>query len=852
MHPHTPSFFSLCGAHLWRLAATALLSSAVVAQCATGWRSIGDAPFPNGQVTSSTRWDADGPGPAPDLLVVGGYFSMAGSVPASGLAGFDEATGQWTDLGVGSGPAIYVSALGVLASGELVVAGSFSQIGGVAANCIARWNGAQWQSLGSGLGGGPFASVQSLTTLPDGSLVVSGDFTTAGGLPANRIARWHAGSWSPLGSGLSGGNSPYANALVAMPNGDVIAGGRFSSAGGVPASGVARWDGSSWSALGAGLGASFSPVVLSLAVLGDGSLVVGGAFSTAGGLPAANIARWVGGAWSNLGAGTSGPVTALLASGAGGVEVGGFFTSAGQQPAGAVARWENGAWSTYGQGLGSNEVLTFNRLPSGRLFAGGFFNRANGAPMDYATCWDGSSWVAIGPGLSSSDPFEHHQVVVTSVLELPDGDLVLSGDFNLAGGVPVQGTARLNRQARTWTPLGVGPAAADDLALLPNGHLVAAGWFGVQRFDGIAWADLGVGAPAPVSTLAVLADGRLVAGGAFLTAGGSPASRIAVWNGTTWGPLGVGCNDAVTDMVERPNGELVVAGVFTTAGGSPANGVARWNGSTWLPCGTGVTSFSGLKMALAPGGDVYVAGSITAAGGQPASGVVRWDGVNWHAISSTGTSTWPTLIAVLPDGDLLTDAVDATGRRVRYDGSTWSLVDARLIDSPTVLLPLRTGEIAVGVDGWFGSVFPSPGLLMLSSSCPATASHIGTACTSSIGPMQTTSLSLPWLGSVCRTRCSGFAPGSLGFGLLGFTSPATPLSFLHPAGVPGCALLASPDASVLILPTGSDAEVGFGLPTSPVFAGLVLHLQVLQAELGPNGLTRLAGSDGLQWTIGLF
>jgi hypothetical protein len=75
--------------------------------------------------------------------------------------------------------------------------------------------------------------------------------------------------------------------------------------------GVAKWDGLSWSALGGGVSGSLGvfsfPIVEALAVFHDGggaALYAGGSFTTAGGIPAANIARWNGTTWSALGSGS--------------------------------------------------------------------------------------------------------------------------------------------------------------------------------------------------------------------------------------------------------------------------------------------------------------------------------------------------------------------------------------------------------------------------------------------------------------------------------------------------------------------------------------------------------------------
>jgi hypothetical protein len=82
--------------------------------------------------------------------------------------------------------------------------------------------------------------------------VAGGRFTVAGGVSANCIARWDGTSWSALGSGMNC-VSPAASCLSVLPNGDLVAGGRFTSAGGVSANGIARWNGTSWSALGSGM-----------------------------------------------------------------------------------------------------------------------------------------------------------------------------------------------------------------------------------------------------------------------------------------------------------------------------------------------------------------------------------------------------------------------------------------------------------------------------------------------------------------------------------------------------------------------------------------------------------------------
>jgi len=81
--------------------------------------------------------------------------------------------------------------------------------------------------------------VDALAIRPNGDLLVGGRFTSAGGIPASRIARWNGASWSTVGSGMN----DAVRAIAVMPNGNVVAGGAFTVAGGVPSAYWAQWTG---------------------------------------------------------------------------------------------------------------------------------------------------------------------------------------------------------------------------------------------------------------------------------------------------------------------------------------------------------------------------------------------------------------------------------------------------------------------------------------------------------------------------------------------------------------------------------------------------------------------------------
>jgi hypothetical protein len=182
----------------------------------------------------------------------------------------------------------YVSALAV-SGGMLYAGGLFTSAGGKSANCIAKWNGSSWSPLGSGVSDGDaYGPYVSALAMSGSTLYAGGDFTTAGGSAANYIAQWNGSSWLALGSGMSNGDYGIDVSALAVSGSDVYAGGVFTTAGGSAANSIAQWNGTTWSALGSGIGGG----VYALAVSGTGSdLYAGGSFDTAGDKVSLGMAR---------------------------------------------------------------------------------------------------------------------------------------------------------------------------------------------------------------------------------------------------------------------------------------------------------------------------------------------------------------------------------------------------------------------------------------------------------------------------------------------------------------------------------------------------------------------------------
>ncbi|HLP85393.1 MAG TPA: hypothetical protein VK157_13670 [Phycisphaerales bacterium] len=287
--------------------------------------------------------------------------------------------------------------------------------GGVAATrVVAGECGTEFQLAGVlGRTDGP---LRSLLTLPSGDIIVGGKFTQitdANGtvVSANSVARWNGTSWSAMGSGLTGGfegDNTGVNSLLALPNGDIVAGGTFTTSGNTTTNLVARWNGSTWQPLGGGIApgtATSVNRVEALAVLPNGDIVAGGAirnFLIGGSF--GHVYRWNGSAWSTLSGGTTGPVYALaIEQGTGKLLVGGQFGNAGGIAVGNVATWSATiGWEAMGTGLpgGSSAVANFAYGSSGALHASGAFSTPQG--VQGLARWNGSSWTVIAAPASTS------------------------------------------------------------------------------------------------------------------------------------------------------------------------------------------------------------------------------------------------------------------------------------------------------------------------------------------------------------------------------------------------------------------------------------------------------------------
>lgn len=473
--------------------------------------------------------------------------------------------------------------------------------------------------------------------------------------------------------------------------------------------------------------------------------------------------------------------------------------------------------------------------------------------------FDGQQW--------SSLALDTSWFTVESLLDLPNGDIVASGNFWRVGEAGARRIARWN--GAQWVPFGTGLNGRVRAAtVLASGERVLGGDFTVAggapanrvvRWDGISFLPLGAGLDAEVETLVALANGDVVAGGYFQHAGSVQVDGIARFDGTSWSSLGTstGASNSVLAAVELVSGDLVAAGTFSSMGGVSATNVARWDGLAWSALGNGLPGGTVLALAVLPDGSLVAGGNFETYSGAPADYIARWDGTRWSALGSAIGGT-VFVARVLPDGDLLVasdwirlGAQPGPGL-ARWDGTRWHAVRTDLDDVDAIAVR-SDGRVLVGGSFLMLGGQPSAYFAEATPTCPALATPFGAPCIGPAGVLTLTADRLPWIGATFRATAMPFAPNSVGLSMLGYSSPGVPLTTYLPVGVPGCLHLASTEAVRLLVPQAGAASFELAIPENAGFVGLSLFHQIVQLGVDAQGQpTSLSGTNGLALTVGVW
>jgi len=539
-------------------------------------------------------------------IVICGDFTTVNGTARNRIARLNsDGTLDFTFLATGNGANFAVNAAAVQSDGKIVIGGRFTTINDTTRNHIARLNSdgtldASFLAAGSGVNGEVF----SLALQSDGKTVLGGFFTSVNGTARNGIARLNAdgtndASFLAAGSGVN--NSVFA---VAVQSDDrVVIGGQFTNVNGIQRNGAARLnpDGNlDASFLAAGSGAN-APLY-ALALQSDGKIVIGGTFTNFSGtardgIERLNVDGTVDTSFLTSGSGVNSIVRCLALQNDAKILLGGAFTTVNGAVRTGIARLDNlGNLDNAGTGVGRNDVTAVALQSDGKVVIGGSFTSFAGTARNRIARLNGdgtldTTFLAGGSGASGD---------VSAVTVQGDGKILIGGIFSSVNGAQRKGIARLNVDGTLDAGFLAAGSGADSvvkkIAIQADGKILVGGSFtsingtgraSIARLNNDGTLDnsflaSGVGANAPVFTLAVQSDGKILIGGDFTTFNGTSRNRFARLNSdgtldTAFLSTGTGANDQVLALALQSDGKVLVGGAFTSVNSATRNRLARLN-----------------------------------------------------------------------------------------------------------------------------------------------------------------------------------------------------------------------------------------------------------------------------------
>ena len=578
--------------------------------------------------------------------------------------------------------------------GELYAAGSFKLTEfSYNMSTIARWNGRRWAAVG--LPDWSSGAVILAMFIRDDQLYVTGQFSKAGGVPANNIARWDGNQWSALGAGIKG-----TGLDLEWYNNELYVGGTFTQTGSLRVNNIARWNGTTWNDVAGGLTfAQSGASVEGMVATNDGLYVVGG-FNQAGTTPVTSIARWNGTIWSSMGAGVAGLALDITQYN-NQLYVAGMISPINGTP-NSVLRWDGSAWVQFTTPI-THAIWGFQHVDQDLYFI--TISPDINNPRAYK--WNGTMLTPISPaintgGQTSSASWDYDQT--TSVIRY-QGKLHIAGDVGFRDDPYFSyNILRLDDDSR-WHGIGEGVYRMYDShnssMIYAQNHLFLGGLDGklmgsivdlFGAFNGATW----IPELQNKSVEKVASDGTTV----YAATQNQVYQRI----GTQWNMLAGTFNGEIKHMTVA-NGTLYVFGNFTSVDSLAVNHVAKWNGSQWSALGNGIFSqFSPTFSDVAVSGSmIYVAGLglRTSANGADTS-LLRWNGTQWQSLGVT--DTYIDALAVDSQGGLyaggqFTSIAGVPATNLAYYNGQWSALGSGVVGNQYAVVSTLKVDGATLYDG---------------------------------------------------------------------------------------------------------------------------------------------------------
>jgi uncharacterized delta-60 repeat protein len=543
--------------------------------------------------------------------LIAGSFSSVGGVARGNIAKLDQDGSIDSTFGTGAGANGPIYAMALDTSGRILIGGDFTTYDGIARNRIARLtaSGALDFSFdpGSGFDGAVYTIAQGI------DIYVGGDFSTFNGEPRNRLATIHTSGAQQPGSFGGGANGAVRVLVYHSRTGAIYAGGDFTSIGSATRGFFAQFT-SSGSLTGSNL--SFNGSVRAIHLPStysstETSLVVGGDFTSVGGVPRGRLAAFSMPTWggtlsldSQFNFWLDAPCRSVRVLSNTKIILGGDFTtingrwrsrfasilrSSSTSGGSSSSYWDLVAG--YGETGPDGPVHSVALDSDGRPLLGGAFS---GVPPTTRNAFlrlygDAGSSLPATPTSASAVTLSDTQIHISwSASALASSYALESSPDGVTGWVQVYSgtstsftqaglTAGTQRFYRVSALNYNGPSSSTaPVSATTNPDA----WTG----SGSVQSSLPPGSiDGSVSEILRLTDGKIIIAGSFSNVLGSPRKYIArllpdLTLDQSFDP-GQSANSAITQIEPAPNGGVYIYGDFSTFAGATRNDVARLTAS---------------------------------------------------------------------------------------------------------------------------------------------------------------------------------------------------------------------------------------------------------------------------------
>jgi uncharacterized delta-60 repeat protein len=534
-------------------------------------------------------------------MLVGGDFTQFKQVTKNHFARLDVDGTLDQSFIIGTGPDNVVHDLAVLPNGKIIIVGNFTTFNGIARNKIARLNADGTLDTGFNPGIGANNKIFSVSVQPDNKIIIAGLFTAYNGTSRGRIARLLADG--TLDTSFNPGTGAPANIITTaiQPDGKILIGGQFNFYNGTSINKVARLniDGSRDTTFAIGTGVvDIDGGVYAIVLLPDGKMMVGGRFQAFNGTPSNGIVRINSDGATDTGFNVTTPFSVLslaniysvLVLSDGKVTVGGIFSQFNNVSTRNNIIQLNADGSTdagfdlYGIEEDASDIYTINKFPNGKIAITGHFGNYAGIMRNNSI----ARLSANGQLDMSYNPSTGADANVFTVLTQPDGKILIGGWFRSCNNAKASGLTRLNTDGSIDAGFNAAIVLSNygyvnTIAVQPDGKILVAGsfttamqtsFYSISRLNADGSLDAtfnpGTGPDGALKGIALQSDGKILVGGNFQYFNGTFRNGFArlhangALDATYNFSLGANTRNYIDNLTIQPDEKVIVAGTFVS------------------------------------------------------------------------------------------------------------------------------------------------------------------------------------------------------------------------------------------------------------------------------------------------